>query len=129
MLLGDIIDMVRSDYWLRERIPPDARPWGGELDPRTGMNSNSGAIELQFRTILHDILRSSAAQQLVNTLAELERTCPGFSVQYVIGNHDRVLWNFPALQTEIRQAIPQISSFTAGIESEDYGVVARHGHE
>jgi UDP-2,3-diacylglucosamine pyrophosphatase LpxH len=50
-------------------------------------------------------------------------------VRYVVGNHDRVLWNFPALQTAIRQALPQISGFTASIESEEYGVIARHGHE
>jgi UDP-2,3-diacylglucosamine pyrophosphatase LpxH len=129
VLLGDIIDFVRSDYWLREAIPPDARPWGGELDPSTGMNSNSSAIERQFLTILQNILRSPAAEQLIATLAELERTCPEFTVRYVIGNHDRVLWNFPTLQAEIQRAIPQISSFTAVIESEEYGVVARHGHE
>jgi UDP-2,3-diacylglucosamine pyrophosphatase LpxH len=129
ILLGDTIDFVRSDYWLRERIPREARPWGGELDPRTGMNSDSRAIERQFLTIIQHILRSPTAQQLIATLAELERTCPAFTVRYVIGNHDRVLWNFPALQAEVRRAIPQISGFTAGIESEEYGVVARHGHE
>jgi UDP-2,3-diacylglucosamine pyrophosphatase LpxH len=129
VLLGDTIDFVRSDYWLRERIPPEARPWGGELDRRTGMNSGSSGIERQFLAILQKILRSPTAQQLMATLAELERTCPAFTVRYVIGNHDRVLWNFPALQGEVRRAIPQISSFTAGIESEEYGVIARHGHE
>jgi UDP-2,3-diacylglucosamine pyrophosphatase LpxH len=129
VLLGDTIDFVRSDYWLREQIRPDARPWGGELDPRTGMNSNSSDIERQFLTILQNILSSPTARQLIATLAELERTCPAFTVRYVIGNHDRVLWNFPSLQVEVRRAIPQISSFTAGIESEEYGVVARHGHE
>jgi UDP-2,3-diacylglucosamine pyrophosphatase LpxH len=129
VLLGDIIDFVRSDYWLRKGIPPDARPWGGELDPQTGMNSDNSAIERQFLTILQNILRSPAAQQLIAALAELELTCPPFTVRYVIGNHDRVLWNFPALRAEIQRAIPQISSFTAAIESEEYGVVARHGHE
>jgi UDP-2,3-diacylglucosamine pyrophosphatase LpxH len=129
VLLGDTIDFVRSDYWLRERVPPEARPWGGELDPTTGMNVNSSGIERQFLAILQDILRSPTAQQLIATLTELERTCPGFTVRYVVGNHDRMLWNFPALQAEVRRAIPQVSSFTASIESEEYGVVARHGHE
>jgi UDP-2,3-diacylglucosamine pyrophosphatase LpxH len=129
ILLGDIMDFVRSDYWLRERIPLEGRPWGGELDPRTGMNTASNAIERQFVGILQNILRTPAAQQFISTIAELERTCPAFTVRYVVGNHDRVLWNFPALQAAIQRAIPQISSFTASIEAEEYGVVARHGHE
>jgi UDP-2,3-diacylglucosamine pyrophosphatase LpxH len=129
VLLGDTMDLVRSDFWLRQLIPPDERPWGGDLDPRTGMNANSPAIERQFLTVLTEILASPTARQLQATLAELERTCPAFSVRYVIGNHDRVLWNFPALQTAIRQAIPQISGFSSSVESEEYGIIARHGHE
>jgi UDP-2,3-diacylglucosamine pyrophosphatase LpxH len=129
ILLGDIIDFGRTDYWLRKNIPPEERPWGGELDPETGMNSNSATIERQFLAILRDILRSPTAQQLITTLAELERETPTFTVRYVVGNHDRVLWNFPSLQAEIRKAIPQISGFATGIESEEYGIVARHGHE
>lgn len=129
VLLGDIIDFGRTDYWLRERIPPEARPWGGKLDPETGMNADSAAVERQFRVILRDILRSATAQQFIATLAELERECPAFTVRYIIGNHDRVLWNFPRLQTEIQRAIPQITGFSSSIESEEYAVVARHGHE
>ena len=129
VLLGDTIDFGRTDYWLRHGIAPDERPWGGQLDPATGMNSNAGAIERQFQAILQDILRSATAREFIATLAELERECPAFSVRYIIGNHDRVLWNFPRLQAEIKKAIPQISSFAAGFESEEYGIVARHGHE
>ncbi|HEY6072060.1 MAG TPA: hypothetical protein VIV15_01415, partial [Anaerolineales bacterium] len=83
----------------------------------------------QFLTILQDILRSPTAQQFIITLTELERTCPAFSVRYVVGNHDRVLWNFPALQAEIKRAMPQIAGFAPSLELEEYGVVARHGHE
>jgi UDP-2,3-diacylglucosamine pyrophosphatase LpxH len=129
VLLGDIFDFGRTDYWLRERIPPAERPWGGDLDPETAMNSDRAAIERQFLAILKDILRSPTAQQLRSTFAALERETPAFTVRYVIGNHDRVLWNFPRLQAEIKKAMPQISSFSGAIESEEYGVVARHGHE
>jgi UDP-2,3-diacylglucosamine pyrophosphatase LpxH len=129
VLLGDILDLVRSDYWLRQGIPPEERPWGGELEPATGMNRNREAIERQFSAILDDILRSPTALELKAALAELERTCPALSVRYVVGNHDRVLWNFPALQAAVREAMPQISGFDFSVVSEDYGVVARHGHE
>jgi UDP-2,3-diacylglucosamine pyrophosphatase LpxH len=129
VLLGDTIDFVRTDYWLRQRLAPEERPWGGKLDPKTGMNPDSRAIERQFLAILQDVLRSPTAQQFMATLAELEQNCPEFSVRYVVGNHDRVLWNFPALQRAIQQAIPQIKDFASGLELEEYGVVARHGHE
>ena len=129
VLLGDTIDFGRTDYWLRHGVVPEQRPWGGELAPATGMNLDTSAIERQFLAILEDILRSPTAQQLIATLAELDREIPGFTVRYVVGNHDRVLWNFPALQTEVQRAIPQIASFESGIESEEYGVIARHGHE
>jgi UDP-2,3-diacylglucosamine pyrophosphatase LpxH len=129
VLLGDIVDFGRTDYWLREEIPPEDRPWGGELSPYSGMNSKSAVIERQFLAILRDILQSPTARQLIATLADLERETPAFTVRYVVGNHDRVLWNFPSLQAEIVRAIPQISSFEASIESEEYGLVARHGHE
>ena len=128
ILLGDTFDLVRSDYWLREKIDPGNWPWGGDLD-QNGMNRNSSAIERQFEAILRDLLRSSTAQQLASTLAELERRTPTFSVCCVVGNHDRVLWNFPRLQEQIRQAIPQITSFAASVESPEYEVLARHGHE
>ena len=129
VLLGDIFDFGRTDYWLREGIPPAGRPWGGDLDAETAMNSDSVAIERQFLAILNDILRSPTAQQLRSTFAALERETPAFTVRYVVGNHDRVLWNFPRLQAEIKKAMPQVSSFSAAVESEEYGVVARHGHE
>jgi UDP-2,3-diacylglucosamine pyrophosphatase LpxH len=93
------------------------------------MNTDVAAIERQFKAILGDILRSPTARQLAATLAELQRETPTFSVRYVIGNHDRVLWNFPSLQAEIKRAIPQITSFEAGIELDEYSVLARHGHE
>ena len=81
VLLGDTIDFGRTDYWLRNGIAPDERPWGGQLDPATGMNSNAGAIEQQFLAILRDILRSATAQELIATLAQLGRECAGFSVR------------------------------------------------
>jgi UDP-2,3-diacylglucosamine pyrophosphatase LpxH len=50
-------------------------------------------------------------------------------VTYVPGNHERVLWNFPALRRQITAAIPQIATFARALESPEYGVLARHGHE
>ena len=57
VLLGDILDLVRSDHWHRLGLPMAARPWGGQLDPDTGMNP-SPAIEIQFRSVLDSVAGS-----------------------------------------------------------------------
>jgi hypothetical protein len=62
VLLGDILDLVRSDYWHRHAIPMAGRPWGGTIDPLTGMNADRPAIEIQFQAVLGAILASSTAR-------------------------------------------------------------------
>jgi len=52
VLLGDILDLVRSDYWHRSAVPMAQRPWGGTLDPRTGMNADRATVEPQFQAVL-----------------------------------------------------------------------------
>jgi UDP-2,3-diacylglucosamine pyrophosphatase LpxH len=53
-----------------------------------------------------------------------------FRVTYVIGNHDRVLHNFPSLQAAIRGAMPGVSlTFAVAVREPRYGLIARHGHE
>jgi UDP-2,3-diacylglucosamine pyrophosphatase LpxH len=129
VLLGDILDLVRSDYWHRHAIPMASRPWGGTIDPLTGMNADRPAIEIQFQAVLGAILDSSTARALGATLAMLATGKVPFRVTYVIGNHDRVLWNFPVLRDAVRVALPQVTAFVPGVESQEYGLVARHGHE
>lgn len=128
VLLGDILDLVRSDHWHRLGLPMATRPWGGQLDPDTGMNP-SPAIELQFRSVLAAALASSTGAALERMLARLAGATVPFTVTYVIGNHERVMWNFPSLQEDTRRALPQIGAFAAAVERPEYGVLARHGHE
>ena len=128
VLLGDILDLVRTDYWHRRAIPMERRPWGGTLDPLTGMNADRG-IETQFQAILGAILASPTAHALGTMLTMLAAGPVPFRVTYVIGNHDRVLWNFPSLRDAVRVALPQVTAFAAGVDSPDYGLIARHGHE
>lgn len=128
VLLGDILDLVRSDYWHRE-IPAERRPWGGRLDRRTAMNADSAAVEDQFAQVLGGITATPAAQALAGAMRELASGPVPFSVTYVLGNHDRVLWNFPALQQQVKRAFPQITGIRHNFESTEYAVLARHGHE
>lgn len=129
VLLGDILDLVRTDYWHRSGIPPAQRPWGGTLDPRTGMNADRDAVGGQFHAILGGILASATAQALRTMLATLAAAPVPFRATYVIGNHERVMWNFPALQQAVRAALPEIGDVAASVESAEYGILARHGHE
>jgi UDP-2,3-diacylglucosamine pyrophosphatase LpxH len=128
VLLGDILDLVRSDYWHRRGLPLAARPWGGQLDPQSGMNA-SPDVEPQFQAVLAAALASATGAALQGMLARLAGAAVPFTATYVIGNHERVMWNFPSLQQETRRALPQISHFAAAVERPEYGVLARHGHE
>lgn len=129
VLLGDIFDLVRTDYWLRSGIPPDDRPWGGPADPRTALHRDAAMIERQFASVLDGIVATPTAQALGAAIGALGREGLPLRVTYVVGNHDRVLWNFPALRSAVTAAFPPIATFLPTLESPEYGVLARHGHE
>ena len=88
VLLGDIFDVVRTDYWERNKIPYDDRPWNGSLDPLTAMNSNTTAIKNQFADILSSILDTPSAKGLLKMLGSFSDGVGGkkTKVTYVIGN-------------------------------------------
>lgn len=133
-LLGDIFDFERSDYWHRNNVPQDKRPWGGaQLDPSTGMNPDPG-VEKQFKDILGAILQKrekpTSSGALIEAIGDLKDVSGRPArVTYVIGNHDRVLNNFASLQQQIADAFhPASVTFATEYLSDAYGVLARHGH-
>jgi UDP-2,3-diacylglucosamine pyrophosphatase LpxH len=133
VLLGDILDLVRTDYWHRKArdgtLPVAQRPWNGTLSPSTAMNVDPG-VERQFHDVLNGILANDGAQSLLEMIQHLHAAGLPFRVTYVIGNHDRVLHNFSSLQTAIREAMPGVPlTFAAGVREPRYGLIARHGHE
>ena len=134
VLLGDIYDLVRTDFWHRNNISPDKRPWGvgpGQtLDPQTAMNPDRTLIEDQFSKILADILKTKSGAALKALVQGLPHP-PGSEPQvtYVIGNHDRVFNNFAALQRQVREALDLNVTFVNQLVEPSYGVAARHGHE
>jgi UDP-2,3-diacylglucosamine pyrophosphatase LpxH len=131
VLLGDIFDLVRTSYWMSHGVELNDRPWGGDLDPQTGMNRKTATVKQQFEAVLDGILKSDSGQALIQMLEGLPRVgrdAP--QVTYVVGNHDRALNNFDSLQDQIRAAIPSVGlRLTTSVRSEDYGLLARHGHE
>ena len=81
-------------------------------------------------SVLDGILADPTTQALARALARSPTRDRPLRVTYVVGNHDRVLWNFPAAaRPASRAAIPGIDRFVPALESPDYAVLARHGHE
>ncbi|MFL5493815.1 MAG: hypothetical protein ACJ8DC_05440 [Gemmatimonadales bacterium] len=131
LLLGDIFDLVRTDWWHRNTTPTE-RPWGGTLDPTTGMNRDGKLIQSQFEQVFALVLAHPCAAAMLQVLDDLPHaTQLPVRITYVFGNHDRVLVNFPSLQQMLRDKLPRIPQleFTHTFRSERYGVRARHGHE
>ena len=138
-LLGDILDFVRTDYWFRKKIEMGKRPWGGIIDPETGMNNDFKTIEKQFNKILDDILNTRSCRALFKILNDVANQSGIYTkVTYVIGNHDRVLWNFDSLQNKIRNSLSKVTfknedpkriEFLQVLYAPEYGVLGRHGHE
>jgi UDP-2,3-diacylglucosamine pyrophosphatase LpxH len=139
VLLGDIFDFVRTDYWLRENIPLDQRPWGGELDAKTGMNRNTADLEKQFNHILDEILKTRSSQSFLEMINKVARETGKYTkLTYIVGNHDRVFWNFPSLQDKVRRLLSDVTQngqhpdrveFLTVLDAPEYGVLGRHGHE
>ncbi|HEU0054271.1 MAG TPA: hypothetical protein VFQ39_13885, partial [Longimicrobium sp.] len=130
LLLGDIVDLVRTSYWHEKAIPADRRPWGGKLEPATAMNPDPD-VERQFLEVLERVLAQASTRALLDGLKELrDRDGRPPKIAYVVGNHDRVLHNFPSLRERIaRELAPLEVEFSTFFHSEVYSVAARHGHE
>jgi UDP-2,3-diacylglucosamine pyrophosphatase LpxH len=145
VLLGDIFDLVRTDYWVRQYLdaPPaeqNARkaelPWNGSLHPDTALNKNSSPAETGYQNIQKSIFGQPVFAALANFLqgakALTDRKGIPLRLTYVIGNHDRVLYNFPSLQATISQELRRRANidvqFARELRLSDYDVLARHGH-
>ncbi|RPI19266.1 MAG: hypothetical protein EHM58_02085 [Ignavibacteriae bacterium] len=139
VLLGDIFDPVRTDYWLRNAIPRNERPWGGILDSDTGMNNNADLVERQFTDIFNDIFKTLASIAFTDMLNEISVISNlETKVTYVIGNHDRIFNNYPSLQKMLRNKLNKVTKdgtrddlfeFCNVLDALEYGVRARHGYE
>lgn len=131
VLLGDIFDLVRTDWWLRNQTPFDDRPWNGQLNAATGMNRETVKIKTQFEKILAGVLENESSKALLNMLDNLRpQTGLPVKITYVTGNHDRVFNNFSSLKDQVNARLTNVQmSFQNAFKAPEYGVLARHGHE
>ncbi len=135
ILLGDILDFVRTDYWLK--IDPKERPWNGKLDPSTGMNDKGDIMLKHYSAVLDDICAHESTKGFIQALNEIKDEVGSkipVEIHYVTGNHDRILNNITELQNSFKS---KLSSYTPSEiifcnsfkDTTDYTVLCRHGHE
>jgi len=138
ILLGDIIDFVRTDYWLR--ILKDERPWNApkhKLDPTSAMNPDSGLMLKHYSAVLNSIFAHESTIGFFQALNEIKDTIGGsipVEIHYVVGNHDRILNCLPSLQDAIKSKLSSYASNEVIFRNEfrdtsDYSILCRHGHE
>jgi UDP-2,3-diacylglucosamine pyrophosphatase LpxH len=122
VLLGDIFDLLRSDIWFR--VPEDERPWGAD---ESKIEAHGNAIFARIVeanpetfTLWEGELRSQ-----FDLPVEPERI-------YVPGNHDRLCDRYRSLRERVCRSLripPRATPFDHIYRDEDYGLLARHGHE
>jgi UDP-2,3-diacylglucosamine pyrophosphatase LpxH len=132
LLLGDIFDLVRTDWWFdTANVQPGARPWYN-LNRKTGLNNDPAEVERQFIAVLNRVFEhpsSKAFIEMLNALAT-EQGVPPPAITYVRGNHDRAFNNFPKLERMVADKFPNLDvKFASSFSDAAYAVLARHGHE
>lgn len=134
ILLGDIFDLVRTEFWLDESlVKKNERPWNGKLDLVTGMNSNP-KVEEHYKEALKRIFKSESSIAFFDMLNNIRKTLTiPMKVTYVIGNHDRAFNNFPSLQQMIKDKLDSFQQheiiFDVLYVGDEYSTFCRHGHE
>ena len=110
IMLGDIFDFVRTDYWLK--LDRKERPWNGNLDSNTGMNTYPG-VEQHYATILNNILATASGEafiNLFNSLKKEEKITVPVIINYVVGNHDRAFNNYDSLKVILKNRLLKIEN-------------------
>jgi UDP-2,3-diacylglucosamine pyrophosphatase LpxH len=113
-LLGDIFDLVRAPAWLTSRVRPYDEP--------------SPALAALVRQIVDDTIEADrpffeAVRRKVNEGA--------LQIEYVLGNHDRLLAHAPAARAALRAAFGMPGGDAPLPFSRvfpEQGVLAYHGH-
>ena len=162
LLMGDIVDLIRTEKWLS--VDADDRPWGknGIRDINDAVrysNSEGSPVETKSQT-------EQQCLQILGELAHIDETGDDyrktilsrnreafkvfrdelpkemndlgieFELLYLPGNHDRLCNLYPSVRDRLKEALGLTISpedenwwYPHEFKDEDYGVLARHGHE
>ncbi|MBI3585336.1 MAG: metallophosphoesterase [Nitrospinae bacterium] len=145
LLLGDIVDLIRSEQWF-DVVPAD-RPWGtnGLKDipnPQTG-----SPTEQQCMKILGEVQNKNQDtfklfREFKSRLKEKYKLDTDVEIIYTPGNHDRLCNLYPSVRDKIKNILGLTVNTNTAIGysnrdwkyrydfiDENYGIYARHGHQ
>ncbi|MCL6583876.1 MAG: hypothetical protein K6U11_09590 [bacterium] len=137
VLLGDIFDLIRSDFWLRpenEGLSQPVRPWSApNITDRSGWN-----LQAYTEAIVDKIITHPRNIEIAGYLEELRTECLGEDVEvqlsYLIGNHDWLINRYPSARQRIADFLGMSDSkfytenrFPYERIFEGYWCLARHG--
>lgn len=130
VLLGDIFDLIRSDYWLRSGI----RPWSNaRAKDGKGKGLNDYTIEILNRICKNPVNKKSITH-LEKFKKEMVKQGVSVEITYIVGNHDWLVNRYPETRTKTARflGIDKPGQYknkifdTEGFWT-DYRVFARHG--
>ncbi len=117
VLLGDVLEILKSDRWLVN----DVRPW----EPPTDVHRKT------VREIVDRILAANA--DFFTALRNIRDAHPKLTIEYVIGNHD---WPLNTMGDGSRAALRAALSLPGGDQlfpyahdDPDHALLAQHGHQ
>ena len=126
VLLGDIFDVLRTEYWFG--VDPAERPWALP-------GPSPAVLEGHVKKVLTKIIAKSKGQlnALSQSLKDIgKKSKLEMELIYVPGNHDRLVNLFGSSRAQARKALGLGASqerFDNFFMDLDHGVLARHGHE
>jgi UDP-2,3-diacylglucosamine pyrophosphatase LpxH len=132
VLLGDIFDLVRTDFWIKD-VRPEDRPWNGTFNQQTFMFENANDEE-NYRSVLKRIFenKNKSSEAFINMINELRNKYQDkFRITYVTGNHDLAFNCYDALKDDLIEKIPFMTrdDFKHIVYEPGYALLARHGNE
>jgi UDP-2,3-diacylglucosamine pyrophosphatase LpxH len=145
LLLGDIVDLIRSEQWLD--IAPDDRPWGrnGLKDipnPQPNNPTEKKCLEILEQVENKNRETFKLFREFKSQLKEKYKLDTNVEIIYTPGNHDRLCNLYPSVRDGIKNILGlTVNTNTAkgypnkdwkyryDFMDENYGVYARHGHQ
>ena len=130
VLLGDIIDLIRSDYWLRSNI----RPWSKPSDK----DGEGQGLKDYTVKILDKISKKADNKKSMTYIEEFREEMKSEEVStkitYIVGNHDWLINRYPESRTKVARFLGidnpnqyKDEMFATEGYWENYRVFARHG--
>jgi len=121
VLLGDIFDLIHTEFWLN--VPERCQPWGEEPSEECALRALRAVIEANDHIFA-----------LFRALPGQLAGAPAVTLTYLPGNHDRLCNVYPRARRLVAEVLglqrkdPE-APFPTHFLDKTHDVFARHGHE